>query len=99
MADLMLHWGRSGFVLGPIFAFGTILSLTNRQAVKFRTEKWLSRPFFPRFGWIDIFIKCRVPLLYMHSPVETASLSDVENLIKLMAETVLAMEADQVFEV
>jgi putative aminopeptidase FrvX len=35
----------------------------------------------------------------MHSPIETASLKDVESLIKLMAETVLAMEADQVFEV
>lgn len=40
-----------------------------------------------------------LPLRYMHSPVETVSLPDVEKLIDLMVETVLAMEKDTAFTV
>lgn len=40
-----------------------------------------------------------LPLRYMHSPVETASLEDVEHLIQLMTEAVLALEPDQTFTV
>lgn len=38
-----------------------------------------------------------LPLRYMHSPVETISIDDVNNLIKLMTESVLALKPDQVF--
>jgi len=40
-----------------------------------------------------------LPLRYMHSPVETASLGDINHVIELMVETVLALEPDQTFTV
>ncbi|MDZ7773397.1 MAG: M42 family metallopeptidase [Balneolaceae bacterium] len=40
-----------------------------------------------------------LPLRYMHSPVETVSVGDVEQLIELMTESVLALEPDQTFTV
>lgn len=40
-----------------------------------------------------------LPLRYMHSPVETASMKDVKTLINLMTESVLALEPDQTFHV
>lgn len=40
-----------------------------------------------------------LPIRYMHSPVETASLEDVQKLIDLMVESVVAMEPDQSFTV
>lgn len=40
-----------------------------------------------------------LPLRYMHSPVETASTKDINTLVKLMAEAVLALEPDQTFGV
>jgi len=40
-----------------------------------------------------------LPLRYMHSPVETTSVSDINRLIDLMAESVLALEPDQTFTV
>lgn len=40
-----------------------------------------------------------LPLRYMHSPVETANLKDIEALIELMTQAVLAMEPDQTFNV
>lgn len=40
-----------------------------------------------------------LPLRYMHSPVETAAVEDVNNLIKLMTQSVLALSPDQTFEV
>lgn len=39
-----------------------------------------------------------LPLRYMHSPVETASVQDVNSLIKLMTKSVLALEPNQTFE-
>lgn len=40
-----------------------------------------------------------LPIRYMHSPVETANLKDIEALIELMTQAVLAMEPDQTFNV
>ena len=40
-----------------------------------------------------------LPLRYMHSPVETTSIQDINALIDLMAETVLALKPDQTFSV
>ncbi len=40
-----------------------------------------------------------LPLRYMHSPIETASVKDINALIELMTESVLALEPDQTFEV
>jgi endoglucanase len=40
-----------------------------------------------------------LPLRYMHSPVETAAVTDINQLIDLMAESVLALEPDQTFTV
>lgn len=40
-----------------------------------------------------------LPLRYMHSPVETASMKDLETIIELMTATVLAMKPDQSFTV
>lgn len=40
-----------------------------------------------------------LPLRYMHSPVEMASIYDVENLIDLMAYTVLALTGEEHFNV
>lgn len=40
-----------------------------------------------------------LPLRYMHSPVETASMNDVQSLIELMTESVLALQPDQAFHV
>lgn len=67
------------------------------EATSIRTGTDTDSIFYQKTGIPSALIS--LPLRYMHSPVETASLSDVENLVKLMAETVLAMEADQVFEV
>lgn len=67
------------------------------EATGVRTGTDTDSIFYQKTGIPSALIS--LPLRYMHSPVETASLSDVENLVKLMAETVLAMEADQVFEV
>ncbi len=40
-----------------------------------------------------------LPLRYMHSPVETAAVEDINELIKLMTESVLALKPDQTFGV
>jgi endoglucanase len=67
------------------------------EATSVRTGTDTDSIFYQKTGIPSALVS--LPLRYMHSPVETASLSDVENLVKLMAETVLAMREDQVFEV
>lgn len=67
------------------------------EATSVRTGTDTDSIFYQKTGIPSALIS--LPLRYMHSPVETASLSDVENLVKLMSETILAMEEDQVFEV
>lgn len=67
------------------------------EATSIRTGTDTDSIFYQKTGIPSALIS--LPLRYMHSPVETASLSDVENLVKLMAETILAMEEDQVFKV
>lgn len=65
------------------------------EATSIRTGTDTDSIFYQRTGIPSALIS--LPLRYMHSPVETASLADLENLIKLMTETVLAMEPDQEF--
>lgn len=67
------------------------------EATSIRTGTDTDSIFFQRTGIPSALIS--LPLRYMHSPVETASMEDVNNLIKLMAETILAMEPDQTFTV
>jgi endoglucanase len=38
-----------------------------------------------------------VPLRYMHTPVETLSLSDVDRAAEVIAETVVSLKGDEVF--
>lgn len=40
-----------------------------------------------------------LPLRYMHSPVEMASLTDVANLTKLMAKTILSLNGKESFQI
>ncbi|MDZ7720908.1 MAG: M42 family metallopeptidase [Balneolaceae bacterium] len=67
------------------------------EATSVRTGTDTDSIFYQKTGIPSALIS--LPLRYMHSPVETISLSDVENLINLMAETILAMKEDQVFKV
>ncbi len=65
------------------------------EATSIRTGTDTDSIFYQRTGIPSALIS--LPLRYMHSPVETASLTDLENLVTLMTETVLAMEPDQEF--
>jgi len=65
------------------------------EATSVRTGTDTDSIFYQKTGIPSALIS--LPLRYMHSPVETASLTDAENLVKLMTETVLAMKEDQVF--
>lgn len=67
------------------------------EATSIRTGTDTDSIFFQRTGIASALIS--LPLRYMHSPVETASLQDLKALIELMTEAVLAMEPDQVFSV
>lgn len=67
------------------------------EATSIRTGTDTDSIFFQQTGIPSALIS--LPLRYMHSPVETASLKDLEDLISLMAETVLAMKPDQTFSV
>lgn len=67
------------------------------EATSIRTGTDTDSIFFQRTGIPSALIS--LPLRYMHSPVETASLKDLEGLIELMAASVLAMTPDQVFTV
>lgn len=67
------------------------------EATSVRTGTDTDSIFYQRTGIPSALLS--LPLRYMHSPVETASLNDVEALIELMAASVLAMEPDQTFTV
>jgi len=67
------------------------------EATSIRTGTDTDSIFYQRTGIPSALIS--LPLRYMHSPVETASVEDIKALIKLMTETVLAMEPDQQFTV
>lgn len=65
------------------------------EATSIRTGTDTDSIFYQKTG-----IPCgliSLPLRYMHSPVETASVKDINALIDLMVETVLALEPDQTF--
>lgn len=67
------------------------------EATSIRTGTDTDSIFYQKTG-----IPCALvslPLRYMHSPVETASVRDIENLTNLMVETVLSLEPDQTFSV
>lgn len=65
------------------------------EATSVRTGTDTDSIFYQRTGIPSALVS--LPLRYMHTPVETASLEDVRRLIDLMAETVLALEPDHTF--
>jgi len=67
------------------------------EATSVRTGTDTDSIFYQRTGIPSALVS--LPLRYMHSPVETASLKDIEALIDLMTETVLAMAPDETFTV
>ncbi len=67
------------------------------EATSIRTGTDTDSIFFQKTGIPSALLS--LPLRYMHSPVETASVNDIKKLIELLTETVLAMEPDQAFTV
>lgn len=67
------------------------------EATSVRTGTDTDSIFYQKTGIPSALIS--LPLRYMHSPVETASMEDVRSLINLMTESVLALEPDQTFHV
>lgn len=67
------------------------------EATSVRTGTDTDSIFYQKTGIASALIS--LPLRYMHSPVETASVQDINALIRLMAESVLALEPDQTFSV
>lgn len=67
------------------------------EATSVRTGTDADSIFYQKTGIPSALIS--LPLRYMHSPVETVSLTDVEALIELMTASVLALEPDQTFQV
>jgi len=67
------------------------------EATSVRTGTDTDSIFYQKTGIPSALLS--VPLRYMHSPVELVSTSDVEQLITVMVETVLAMQPDQTFTV
>jgi endoglucanase len=67
------------------------------EATSVRTGTDTDSIFFQQTGIPSALIS--LPLRYMHSPVETCNVNDVEDLINLMVEAVLAMRPDQTFGV
>lgn len=67
------------------------------EATSVRTGTDTDSIFYQKAGIPSALIS--LPLRYMHSPVETASMEDVGELIKLMTESVLTMNPDQTFHV
>ena len=67
------------------------------EATSVRTGTDTDSIFYQQTGIPSALIS--LPLRYMHSPVETCNLNDVEDLINVMVEAVLAMKPDQTFGV
>lgn len=67
------------------------------EATSVRTGTDTDSIFYQRTGIPSALVS--VPIRYMHSPVETASLKDLQLLIDLMEESVLSMQPDQTFNV
>lgn len=67
------------------------------DAVSVRSGTDTDSIFYQKTGIPSALIS--LPLRYMHSPVETASVQDINHLIDLMTETILALEPDQTFSV
>lgn len=67
------------------------------EATSVRTGTDTDSIFYQKTGIPSALIS--LPIRYMHSPVETASLNDVEALIDLMTESILKMRPDQTFSV
>lgn len=67
------------------------------EATSVRTGTDTDSIFYQRTGIPSALVS--IPIRYMHSPVETASLTDLEQLVQLMAESVLSMDPDQAFTV
>lgn len=67
------------------------------EATSVRTGTDTDSIFYQQTGIPSALIS--LPLRYMHSPVEVCSMKDVENLISIMVESVLAMKPDQTFSV
>lgn len=67
------------------------------EATSVRTGTDTDSIFYQKTGIPSALIS--LPLRYMHSPVETASMKDVESLISLMTESILSLSPDQTFHV
>lgn len=67
------------------------------EATSVRTGTDTDSIFYQQTGIPSALLS--TPLRYMHSPVELVSMKDVEQLINIMVETVLAMSPDQTFSV
>lgn len=67
------------------------------EATSVRTGTDTDSIFFQKTGIPSALIS--LPLRYMHSPVELVSLKDVDSLVQLMTESVLALSPDQSFSV
>lgn len=67
------------------------------EATSVRTGTDTDSIFYQQTGIPSALIS--LPLRYMHSPVETCNMDDVEDLINIMVEAVLAMRPDQTFGV
>ncbi|NGP86890.1 M42 family metallopeptidase [Fodinibius halophilus] len=67
------------------------------EATSVRTGTDTDSIFYQKTGIPSALIS--LPLRYMHSPVETASVNDVESLITLMTDAILSLEPDQTFHV
>lgn len=67
------------------------------EATSVRTGTDTDSIFFQQTGIPSALVS--LPLRYMHSPVEVCSMKDVNALIDIFTETVLAMREDQTFSV